>query len=141
MKTRMQFELGTEKKIAAPAARLTQMLTSIEGVQAWWREAGLPVKKESGPDSGVGLVLSFESDGQVTERWTLEQVDPVLWAVEFVGFGGVRRTFTLTPGADGTVVRWHETGSSPHQMTEEEREQTQGNFQMALGLLARAAAR
>jgi hypothetical protein len=84
-------------------------------------------------------VLTFESGGQVTERWRLEGIDPIVWSVEFVGFGAVRRTFHFVPDGEGTLATWHETGSSPHQMTPEEREQTQGNFRMALGLLAMAA--
>lgn len=135
-----RFELQTKKTLKAPASTIFELLQSAKGIKAWWRE--MRVDKQDGPDAGVGLVIAFESDGEITEKWTITRISEhqsVTYAVEFVGFGTVERTLSIEPINNEAQVVWYETGEFESAITPEQREQTLGNFDMALTMLDEAA--
>lgn len=135
-----RFELRTEKRLNAAPSTILAMLQSERGLKSWWHE--MSVQKEGGPDAGVGLMIAFESDGKITEKWTVTRIDghqSVHYSVEFVGFGTVERTLSVEPIGGNASIVWYETGTFESAITPEMREQTLGNFAMALTMLEKAA--
>src|SRR5688572_28092263 len=111
--------VSTEQRIKASPAQALPLLTSQAGLAAWWKSEldamGYVVKKKSGPDEGVGMVVTFESKaGQVFETWTLREVSAsaptrVIYEINFAGMMLTTRTISLTPGSfEGSDARWHE---------------------------------
>ena len=89
-------------------------LDAPEGWQAWtaWPDSGLV---RTGPESGAGATISWD-DPEFGAGWfRIVEVEPgrrVQYEVE-VG-GGAMRThgeLTLSPGAGGVEVAWHEEGN------------------------------
>lgn len=150
-----EISLGAERDLAAPATSVRQHLASAKGIEAWWNTAqesakeGTPkltVRKESGPEEGVGLIVVFESDGEMFERWTVTHVAPdrVEYDVDFQGLLTVHRTLTVTDEGDHTHVTWHETGLIEHPVARWMKvvmpaDKTELNFQVALQALERAS--
>lgn len=98
---------------AAPEA-IFPHVNSLRATQAWspWMERDPDVALTfSGPDSGVGAVMSWASDnpqvGQGRQEITLSQAnDRVETALDFGEMGLATASFQLQPDGAATVLTW-----------------------------------
>src|SRR5688572_12980424 len=68
--------VNAEQPLKTSPAQLYPLLSSVSGLGTWWKQvpdaSTMVMKKKSGPDEGVGMVIAFESaDGKMFETWTL----------------------------------------------------------------------
>lgn len=115
-----EIELELEHRLDAPPEAVYALITNYDGVQAWWKQANEDMGEEfdvrhlGGPESGVGMHLGFAPPGEEPfEQWTFTGVEPpsnIQIDVDFMGVFLSHRTLELTPDAQGTLVRWSETG-------------------------------
>ncbi len=133
-----RFDVETKRRLSFTPEAIFAVLQTERGLAAWWGEV-----KHRGPDTGTGMVISFEHDGKVTETWTVAAVESsrrVVYEIDFAGAGRVQRTISLIPDGDGTAVTWREIGKADHEMTGSERKRLTDKFEMALGMLGKATA-
>jgi hypothetical protein len=112
-----KLEVSTEQRIKRKPEEIYPLFLSVNGISAWWHDElqkmGVVVKKQSGPDQGVGMTITFESDkGKVYETWTLVEASAptkVVYDVNFAGMMQTKRTISLIPGSfEGCDAHWNE---------------------------------
>ncbi len=115
-----ETELELEHRVDAPPEDLYELITTYNGIRAWWKRANedmgeaFEVQHLGGPKAGVGMHIGFTLPGEdVFEHWTLTEVEPPLnvkMDVDFMGVAVLHRTLELTAEGQGTLVHWTETG-------------------------------
>ena len=110
-----ELEVNNEIVIAAPAERVWDLLTHVEGWPSWYRACRwVRAESASGPTANAGRPMSFRWKAHpVVLRSTVVGSDrPRCFTLTTDGLGvHADRTFTLRPSPDGlsTVVVSHET--------------------------------
>ena len=114
-----EVTLELEHRVDAPPEAVYQLITTYDGVVAWWKRANeimgedYEVRHLDGPENGTGMHIGFAAPGQaVLEQWTFAEVEPHSTVRIDVDMGIVLldRTLELAPDGSGTLISWTETG-------------------------------